>query len=385
MSANESLDIIATIRKGWLAIFLFTSLAIGASIAYALLSPSWYEGRLTVVPSRPQESGMMALADKLPAISALDTSGSNQVQRISAVLTSYSVTDEVITRFNLMERYGTEHIEHARKELWQHCSTSVEKKSGVVTLICEDRDPKMAMEITRYFGEVGNRVFGRVSASSAREERKFLEDQVLKAREDVDQASKRLREFQENHKVIDLPEQSKAVISAMASIKGDMLTKQLQLSYLTSFSSPVEANVAQLQQQIAIMEAKLRQLEESPDKVPPKQPRNDAHGSANADFFPDALKVPELRYELEQLMREQKIRETVFALLTQRYEIAKVDEARDTSTFQILDNATMPTFRSRPKRRKIVMMGAVAGVGIALLWILVPAWRRNQLANRANA
>jgi len=58
--------------------------------------------------------------------------------------------------------------------------------------------------MTAFFGEVGNRVFGRISASSAREERRFLETQVVKARKDVDEASRKLREFQEKHRVIDL-------------------------------------------------------------------------------------------------------------------------------------------------------------------------------------
>src|SRR5262245_21246662 len=108
-----------------------------------------------------------------------------------------------------------------------------------------------------YFGEAGNRVFGTISASSAREERRFLESQVVKARQDVDQASRKLREFQEHNKVIDLPEQSKAVISAMASLQGELVSKQLELSYLNSFSSRTESSVVQLQQQIAIMQAKL--------------------------------------------------------------------------------------------------------------------------------
>ena len=69
---------------------------------------------------------------------------------------------------------------------------------------------------------------------------------------------------------------------------------------------------------------------------------------SSANFFPNAMSVPELRFELEQLMREQKIEETVFGLMTQRYEMASVDEARDTSTFQILDHPTLPTYRSRP-------------------------------------
>jgi uncharacterized protein involved in exopolysaccharide biosynthesis len=143
----------------------------------------------------------------------------------------------------------------------------------------------------------------------------------------------------------------------------------------------------QLQQQIAIMEAKLKQLEEA-RRI--EVPATVGSGSSSrlddkrADFFPQAMTVPELRFQLEQLMREQKIQETVFALMTQRYEMAKIDEARDTSTFQILDHPTLPTYRSRPNRKKIALLGFGSGCALAAVWIVFPVWwRRRRLTERA--
>jgi capsule polysaccharide export protein KpsE/RkpR len=293
------------------------------------------------------------------------------------VLASTSVADEVIDKFGLDARYETAHREQTRTALAEHCASFVDRKSGVVSLTCEDKDPAEAKAIAESFGEVGNRVFGRVSVSSAREERAFLEQQVVKARHDVDDASRKLREFQEQHKIIDLPEQSKAVISAMAQIKGEMVSKQIELGYLSGFSGRGESNVQQLEQQIAVMSDKLRQLEET------QAARGSGAGSAatagSANFFPNAMRVPELRFELEQLMREQKIEETVFGLMTQRYEMAKVDEARDTSTFQILDHPTLPTYRSRPRRTRSAMFGLGIGFVVACSWILLPAWWRRRV------
>jgi len=377
MTTDSNLSLLPLLIQKWRVVVVFATLGIGVAIAYVLFAPNWYAARLTVVPSeRTQDVSVLA---KLPSIGGLNSSFQTDVQRIRAVLTSQSVANEVITKFGLQERYGVEHPEHARNALWSHCVTGIDKKSGVVELVCEDQDPAMAMAITSYFGEVGNRVFGRISASSAREERRFLEAQVIQSRKDVDQASRELRAFQEKHKLIDLPEQSKAVISAMASIKGDLLSKQLQLSYLTSFSSGTESSVVQLQQQIAIMERKLNQLESSDANAKPPA-AGSAAGSAtgSADFFPGAMRVPELRFELEQLFREQKIKETLFFLMTQRFETAKVDEARDTSTFQILDQPTLPTYKSRPKRLRILITGLAGGLALAAAWIVLSAWWRRR-------
>jgi len=381
MSNSPDFDVIRVLAGRWKTMLVFAVIGAAAGVAYGLLSPNWYAATLTVIPSqRGQDTAAMAIAARIPA--APDRFRTD-VQRIQAGLRSSSVADEVIAKFNLQTRYGRSHPEHTRAELWQHCSTTVDRKSGLVSLTCEDKVPQFAKDMTTYFGEVGNKVFGRVSASSAREERTFLEQQVQKARADVDDASRKLRDFQERHKIIDLPEQTKAVISAMAQLKGEMLSKQLELSYLSGFSSRAEASVVQLQQQIAIMESKLKQLENSQMVQAGSSTPTNAGSAAKENFFPNAMNVPELRFELEQLMREQKIRETVFALMTQRFEMAKIDEARDTSTFQILDYPTLPTAKSRPRRTRIAATGVIAGLAASGLWILIPLWIRRRLGGAA--
>jgi capsule polysaccharide export protein KpsE/RkpR len=375
--AGEELDILGLVVTHWKRFVILAALGGALGLTYAFVAPKWYSATITVVPSqRSQDVVASALASKLPG--ALDTF-TTDAQRINAVLTSNSVADEVITKFNLKDRYNTEHLEKARMALWTHCGTAVERKSGVVALSCEDTDPKLVKEMVGFFGEIGNRVFGRISVSSAREERKFLETQVNKARADVNESSRKLREFQEKHKIIDLPEQSKAVISAMASIKGELVSKQLELSYLSSFSARTESSVVQMQQQIEIMEKKLRELEAQQATVttiPAAGSAAAAQGSAN--FFPGAMNVPELRFELEQLLREQKIAETVFFLMTQRFEVAKIDEARDTSTFQILDYPTVPTSAARPRKIKSGSTGIMVGLIGAAAWTILPIWWRSR-------
>jgi tyrosine-protein kinase Etk/Wzc len=380
----QPFDPIATLLRRWRVILAFTVLGAIAGLAYGLLAPKWYSSTLTVVPSQRSQDAASSIAAKLPAIGGLDSGVVTDVQRIRAVLTSNSVADAVIAKFNLKEHYDADHLEEARKNLWEHCGVSADRKSGVVSLSCEDKDPKTAQAMAAYFGEVGNSVFGRISSSSAREERRFLEEQVKNSRQAVDEASRKLREFQESYKIVDLPEQSKAVISAMASIKGELISKQLELSYLRSFSSSAESNVVQLQQQIAVMEQKLAQLEKAKGFEPASgsasgsgaasaQPKND-----KGTFFPGAMNVPELRFELESLLREQKIQETVFFLTMQRYEMAKVDEARDTSTFQILDVPTVPTYKSRPRRSRVLMLGVLGGLVAGAAFLLVPAFVRRR-------
>jgi len=350
------------------AVLLIVAIGVGAAGAYAFATPKWYESQIAVVAATPPKmgggaAGLAAAMSDLPL--DLNISGGADVERIQAVLKSRSVTDAVIEKFHLMELYGESYVEDARKTLWTHCSTKLDKKPGVVSVTCEDKDPKRVQQMVEYFGEIGNDVFRRVTASSAREERQFLERRVAESKKDLDLTSQQLKDFEEKNRVIDLPEQSKAVVSAMAALQGEVLTKQLQLSYVNSFSANDEATTDQLRQQLSVMETKMRSLE----AVEPDSKAAASTRDRRSALFPAALSVPRLRFELTGLYRQQKIQETVFFLLTQRHEMAKVNEARDTSTFQIIDHAVVPMKKSRPHRSVILVAGLAASLAVAAAWL----------------
>src|SRR5258707_1090466 len=88
--------------------------------------------------------------------------------------------------------------------------------------------PRWYQATLEYFGDYGNEVFRRVNTTSASEEVRFLEQRVAEMRREADESAKRLRDFEERYKVIDLESQSKAVVSAMASLRSQEISKELQ-------------------------------------------------------------------------------------------------------------------------------------------------------------
>src|SRR5262249_17573778 len=107
----------------------------------------------------------------------------------------------------------------------------------------------------------------------------------------------------------------------------------------------------------------------------------DTSGAGGSALFMPAMEVPKLRANLENLMREEKVRETVFLMLTQRYESLKLEEARDLATFWVCDEAVTPTYRVRPTRL-VIVGGFAGGLIFGALFIIVPAWWRD-LGRRA--
>ena len=88
------------------------------------------------------------------------------------------------------------------------------------------------------------------------------------------------------------------------------------------------------------------------------------------------MEVPVLQYQLEQLMRESKMQETLYVLLMQRYELARVNEARDTSSFLVLDAPILPTKKSRPRRTLLAIEGLSVGVFLGVIFAALSRKKR---------
>jgi uncharacterized protein involved in exopolysaccharide biosynthesis len=367
---------IRVVGANWKRVATFAGLFTLVAAFYAFTAPKWYESTMQVMPAAAdQSSGLLGAAASLMGNVGIDLPGgpSADSDKIDEVLQSRSVTDATIEKFGLLQRYQMASfmrpsIERTRKKLWDHCKTEVDRKSGAVALTCEDKDAKQAQQMTQFMGEVANNVFRRISAGAAGEQRRFLETRVAQVRKDLDVASQKLREFQEEHRVIDLGAQSQAVVAEMAALQGDIIAKQMQLGYMKTFSTADEASAVQLRQQIALSQQKLESMQEgraANAKPLPKHERD-----ASGGVFPVIKDVPKLRFQLEELFREQKIQETLFLLLTQQYEMAKISEARNASQFQILDDAPVASRPSRPDPVIAIPAGFFVGLLLGITWVL---------------
>jgi hypothetical protein len=57
-------------------------------------------------------------------------------------------------------------------------------------------------------------------------------------------------------------------------------------------------------------------------------------------------------------------------LLTQQYELAKVQEAKEIPTVKVLDPALVPTKKSFPPRTMIVLVSTLLAIAVMTMWIV---------------
>jgi hypothetical protein len=98
---------------------------------------------------------------------------------------------------------------------------------------------------------------------------------------------------------------------------------------------------------------------------------NAAAGQPHSDMiYPSIRTLPILGVRWAELYQQVKIQETVYQLLTQEYELAKIQEAKEIPTVKVMDEAALPERKSFPPRLGFMALGALLGCLTGALWVL---------------
>jgi autotransporter-associated beta strand protein len=82
--------------------------------------------------------------------------------------------------------------------------------------------------------------------------------------------------------------------------------------------------------------------------------------------------------------REFKYQETLFEFFARQFEMAKLDESREGATIQVIDTATAPEFKSKPKKAMIAVLATLATGFLLLLWVFVSQSLKNASQDEAS-
>jgi tyrosine-protein kinase Etk/Wzc len=340
--------------------FIFLNL-VGVCVIVALLSfllPSWYRATTTILPpSGDAALGLGMASSLLGAAPGLASSFSLPFMAtpsdvVAAILKSRAVGEAVIKEENLMKVYETESMENALRELSSRVQVTVTPE-GLISLSYEDRDKVRAAEVANQFMAQSDRINQKTSASKAKSARTFIEERLAQTEEELTRAEENLRDFQEENKTILLDDQMRASIEKAAELKAQMVSSEIELNVLSKTMSPSHPGIRSLRSKIDEIKRQLEILEWG-------RGEEDPEGKTVLDVpFSD---VPSLSLKLARLIREVKIQEGVFELLTEQYEQYKIQETKDTPTIQVLDRAVPPERRARPRRAFLVGLSGILSI-----------------------
>jgi tyrosine-protein kinase Etk/Wzc len=336
--------------------FIFLNF-VGVCVIVGVISfflPQWYRATTTILPPQTESLNLGAASSLLGAFSGISSSYSLPLMATpsdvyAAILKSRTVTEAVVERESLMTVYRAKSKDAAIKELSSRVAVNVTSE-GLITLSYEDHDRNRTADVANCLIQELDRVNRETSSSKAKNARIFIEERLAKTQKDLSSAEENLKNFQENNKTLVLDDQMKSAIQKAADLKAEMVSSEIELNVLSKTMSPSHPQIQSLRSRINEINRQLELLEWGDQKEKPED-KTVLDVSFN--------QVPSLSLQLARLLREVKIQETVFELLTQQYEQYKIEENKDTPTVQVLDKAVPPERRAKPKRAFLV---AIAGI-----------------------
>lgn len=320
----------------------------------------------------PPDSGGSGLASLVPALSkspgligmAGDLMGMKSTSAIFArVLESRTVLDNLINRFHLLDRYGKSYMEDARKKLTSRTSISEDKKSGVIAISVRDHDAALATELANAYVEELGSVMAKVSTSAARRERIFIEQRLADENANLQDAERQFSQFASANMALDVPEQTKVTVEAAARLQGELIAARAQLEGLKQTYTDENIRVKSVQAHVNELERELAKM-------------NSGRASGAQDPtspYPSVKSLPLLGVKWSDLYRQTKTRETVVELLTQQYEMARIQEAKEIPSVKVLDPASIPERRS-PSWKLVISLGTLLSVLLACLGYVIKNW-----------
>jgi uncharacterized protein involved in exopolysaccharide biosynthesis len=326
-------------------------LALGITFAIA---PT-FTATTKFMPPQQQASGAASLLASLGALGGLAGAASgikNPGDQYVAFLKSRSVSDALIDRFNLTERYEQKIKDDTRKTL-DGLTRASSGKDGLITVEVDDKDPTFAANLANAHVEELSRLLKRLAVTEAQQRRVFFEKQLATAKDNLIRAEQTLKSSGVSSDT--LKADPKAAVEGLARLKASIAAQEIKLGSMRGYLSESAPDFKQAQTELGAMRSQLARAEE-------QQPVGAAGTSDYVSKY-----------------RDFKYQETLFELFAKQYEIARVDESREGAVIQVVDTALPPERKSKPKKGMIAMVATLASGFALLLFVFV----RNALRGAA--
>ena len=347
-------------RKIFIVNFLLFSVV---SAVISLLLPFWYTSTARLLPPESKSPDLLGLASamldlpfEIPNVGGLMATPSDLY---IAIMRSRNVRENVLRKLNLQSYFEADYIEDALEML--DSRTLLDKtEENIIVVQCTERSPELAQKMVAAYLEELDRVNREVRRTSASYTREFIEKRLMQAEADLKEAANRLARFQSRYGAIDIEAQVKSQIEAAADLRAQLILLEVKKEVLGKYVSANHDELKNLKFQIDEMEKQIKDLQNGISPI-------------EDDLVLSFRAVPELAKEFLFLKKDVEVQKAIYQLLMQQYEQAKIQEAKDSPTIQILDAPTLPQKRSKPKRSIIVIVSAMVSVifSFIVVWIKI--------------
>lgn len=342
--------------------------ALVVNLTVVLLIPKTYESQARIMPPESGSSNSAFLAalagrslesELLGGLASTLMGGHNSGALFIDLLRSSSVTGKLIDRFHLQHVYGKRYRVDTAKLLARRTSIIQDKRSGVIAISVKDHDPVRARDMVQAYLDELNAIVTRTNNSSAHQERVFIEARLASVKAHLQHAQEALSEFSSTHSTIDLREQTRATVESEAKLEGELIVAQGELGSLQQVYGDSNVRVRAGEARVAMLKRELNKMGGSAAPLPDSSQRQSELAPASVSVgeqpYLPLRQVPRLAVPYADLYREVRVQEAVYDLLTQQYEVARIQEAKDVPAVNLIDAPGIPEKKSFPPRAVLTL------------------------------
>ena len=304
------------------------------------LMPSWYRATAVLLPPEENDdlSAAMPIArllSRVPTFTGV-TRYYTPSDLYKAIIQSRTVQEPVVERFNMAGVYHTRTAEKTLKAFRKHVRASL-APDGTISVAVEDRVPRRAADLTNALVRELDRFNIEKRNFQARRSRMFLDRRVAETDSLLRKAEADLRGYQESRHIVAPPQVESSSLGPVADVLARRMALEVKLQVLRSYMNEDNEEVRQARMELEKLQGQIGGL-------------------------------PQIETELGRLMRDARVYQQVYLLLTSQLEEARFREAMDTPTVTVLDEALPPERKIRPVRWLWGLAGAIAAGLTSLLW-----------------
>ncbi|SAL59751.1 polysaccharide biosynthesis tyrosine autokinase [Caballeronia telluris] len=303
------------------------------------------------VPSRyiNQEMTLRALADQRYQL--IDKDGNTLIEGTAGSLAQKDGLSILVSR--LVARPGTEFTVERLSEYsaLQRFSKQVkasepQKESGVVQISYEDKDPKLAQDITNAIAQtyIASHVDQRrTEAGSTRE---FIQSELPRLKEQLKRTETNLSDYRTNADSMTPSSEADSYLKSTLDIDKQIAALDMQRAEVASRFGPGTRDMQTMDEQLGLLKQQKAELESRFSQLPESDRR------------------------AADLTREAKVAESIYVAMQGKSNELDVTRAGTLGNVHLVDSALFPSEPSKPKRLIVIAGGLVAGLLLGLLFVV---------------
>jgi capsule polysaccharide export protein KpsE/RkpR len=156
------------------------------------------------------------------------------------------------------------------------------------------------------------------------------------------------------------------MVDAAARLQAELIVGQSELDSLQQIYGDGNVRVRAARARIGVLKSELAKM--SGSAAPEGSTQNN---EASSELYPSLRQLPRLAVPYADLYRRVRIQETVFELLSQQYEMSRIEEAKDTPVVAVIDQPLVAEKKSFPPRLLVILLLTMLAVGTTCFYIVL--------------